>query len=140
MPKDNQRIQAHNWPLYLAGFSALLVGLLNLNIGYGLEDIIIHMFLAFMAMYLLTHGSLYLFKKFGIDVPTWDEFEQSRGSTLNALVDDDFNVEQSSSTADGSGETAKAVNDLPGQIGKNLSAGLSDDKQRAELKQRLGIK
>ncbi|MEA4900857.1 hypothetical protein [Desulfitobacterium sp.] len=124
MDKETLRI----WAWRLALGTALVVGILSWVTKVGFLRIMIRIILSYLLIYGLSYGSLYWFEKAappGDDVPPDNRVEDELNGTRGALFD----------VAVGEDEMDPPI---AGQVNADLSEGLPDAEQQADMVRRMG--
>ena len=118
------------WSMRLSLGTALIVVSLSWINGVSLIDLMVRAGVSFGVMYLLTAGILTLFERTAPQEPETEQLssdDSGRGGVIDFSVGDD--------------ELQKPeVQDskLPGQVDRDLSAGLPDSERQAEIVRRMG--
>lgn len=117
------------WAMRLSIITTIVVVLLSWLNGLKFLDLIVRAGVSFAVMYLLTVGSLSLFKRAAPEEPQTSEgdLDSSRGGTIDFTVGDDELL----------GSPGKDAG-FPGQIGSDLSSGLPGSERQAEIVRRMG--
>lgn len=117
------------WTLRLSLVTMIIVVILSWINAVKLFDMLVRAGVSFGLMYLLLTGSLILFDKTGI--PPIPEEQSDTAPERGGLVDfsvgeDEIQVSQGADSA------------FPGQVDPNLSEGVLDGQQQAEIVRRMG--
>ncbi|HWQ43411.1 MAG TPA: hypothetical protein VN456_15435 [Desulfosporosinus sp.] len=119
------------WGMRLSLATGLIVVLLSWINGVRTLDLVVRAGVSFGVMYLLTVGILSLFDKTAPPKPELETEQPSSDSGRGGVVD--FSV--------GDDELPKPQEEdlkLPGQVDRDLSAGLPDSERQAEIVRRMG--
>ena len=121
------------WALRLSIITTIVVVLLSWFNGLKVLDLLIRAVVSFGVMYLLTIGSLSLFKRAALQETQTIEADpdSSRGGTIDFTVGDDEKLGSM-------GQDTGLSTELPGQIGHDLSSGLPGSERQAEIVRRMG--
>lgn len=117
------------WAMRLSLVTTLVVVLLSWINGVMIVDLMVRAGVSFGVMYLLTVGILSLFERTASQEPQSEQSssDSGRGGIIDFSVGDD--ELQGSHSQDSK---------LPGQVDQDLSAGLPNSEQQAEIVRRMG--
>lgn len=125
--RSNEMFQV--WGMRLSLVTGLIVVLLSWINGVRALDLVVRAGVSFGVMYLLTVGVLSLFERTALPEPETElpSSDSGRGGVVDFSVgDDELQKPQE--------EDSK----LPGQVDRDLSAGLPDSERQAEIVRRMG--
>lgn len=131
------------WGKCFAGLVAGLVAFLSWQGGWPLFWSILRVGAAFLLLYLLWEGSLYLFEKTALQKNLEFADQKEEISQENEIFSDDQGVDADVSEEEQHSTEKKNRLDagsqkVPGQVQTHLTEGLSDPENQAEVVRRMG--
>ena len=135
----NSADNLHSWSLYISSICVIVVGLLNWEQGYVIEDLLIHVVIAFGLVYGLVEINIFLFEKSGILASFDGSIVEKPKSSFSITIEDKIELEKLYPHLKEFSDTKTDFQEVSGQIDPNLSLGLPNDQHRSDIRKKMGL-